>query len=89
MGMSKEEIDNEVKRCVANYREMREHGYSSLYEESMWHYADMANGGRAHDGNNTFIRDKYYSGYPDGFFMQVLSALGEFERYTTVAMERQ
>ena len=87
--MTREEMDREVSRCVANYREMREHDYASLYEESMWHYADMANGGRAHDGNSTFIRDEYYPGYPDEFFMQVLSGLGEFERYTTMAMERQ
>ena len=87
--MTREEMDREVSRCVANYREMRERDYASLYEESMWHYADMANGGRAHDGNSTFIRDEYYPGYPDEFFMQVLSGLGEFERYTTMAMERQ
>ena len=87
--MTREEMSREVSRCVTNYREMREKDYASLYEESMWHYADMANGGRAHDGNDTFIRDKYYPGYPDEFFMQVLSALGEFDRYTTVAMERQ
>lgn len=87
MGMSKEEIDSEVRRCVANYREMREKDYASMYEEAMWQYADMANGGRGHDGLDTFIRDQYYKGYPDEFFMQVLSGLGEFERYTTVAME--
>lgn len=88
MRMTKEQLASEVRRCVANYREMREKDYASLYEEAMWQYADMANGGRAHDGANTFIRDQYYPGYPDEFFMQVLSGLGEFERYTTVAMEK-
>ena len=82
-------MNREVSRVVDNYREMREKDYGSLYEEAMWQYADMANGGRAHDGLNTYIRDQYYQGYPDEFFMQVLSGLGEFERYTTVAMERQ
>ena len=86
--MSKEEINNEVKRVVSNYKEMREGSGRSLYEEAMWQYADMANGGRAHDGMNTYLRDQYYQGYPDAFFMQVLSGLGEFERYTTVAMEK-
>ena len=87
--MTREEMAREVSRCVTNYREMREKDYASLYEEAMWQYADMANGGRGHDGLNTFVRDQYYKGYPDEFFMQVLSGLGEFERYTTVAMERQ
>ena len=86
--MTREEMKEEVSRHVINYREMRQGG-SSLYEEAMWQYADMANGGRGHDGLDTFIRDQYYPGYPDEFFMQVLSGLGEFERYTTVAMERQ
>ena len=86
--MTREDMNQEVARHVTNYREMRKGG-SSLYEEAMWQYADMANGGRGHDGLDTFIRDQYYRGYPDEFFMQVLSGLGEFERYTTVAMERQ
>lgn len=86
--MTKEELNGEVTRIVKNYREMRENSYSNLYDEAMWQYADMANGGRAHDGANTFIRDQYYHGYPDEFFMQVLSGLGEFDRYTTVAMEK-
>ena len=89
MELTKEQIDSEVKRCVANYREMRKKDYANMYEEAMWQYADMANGGRGHDGLNTFLRDEYYKGYPDEFFMQVLSGLGEFERYTTIAMERQ
>lgn len=87
--MTREEMNRQVAQHVSNYREMRENSYSNLYDEAMWQYADMANGGRAHDGANTFIRDQYYEGYPDEFFMQVLSGLGEFERYTTVAMERQ
>ena len=81
-------MTREVSRFVTNYREMRANSRSNLYDEAMWNYADMANGGRAHDGNDTFLRDKYYQGYPDEFFMQVLSCLGEFDRYTTVAMEK-
>ena len=73
---------------VSNYREMRANSRSSLYDEAMWNYADMANGGRAHDGLDTYLRDEYYQGYPDEFFMQVLSCLGEFNRYTTIAMEK-
>ena len=80
-------MTREVSRFVSNYREMR-HGGSSLYDEAMWQYADMANGGRAHDGLDTYLRDQYYQGYPDEFFMLVLSGLGEFERYTTIAMEK-
>ena len=87
MEVTREQMNREVSRYVNNYREMRE-GNSSMYEEAMWQYADMATGGRAHDGLNTFLRDEYYQGYPDEFFMQVLSGLGEFERYTTVAMEK-
>ena len=84
--MTKEELNREVTRIVKNYKEMRENSYSSLYDEAMWQYADMANGGRGHDGNTTFIRDQYYQGYPDKFFMLVLSGLGEFDRYTAVAV---
>lgn len=87
MKITKEQLSSEVSRFVNNYREMRKGG-SSLYEDAMWQYADMANGGRAHDGMNTYLRDQYYQGYPDSFFVQVLSGLGEFERYTTVAMEK-
>jgi len=87
MKVTKEQMNREVSRYVNNYREMRE-GSFSLYDEAMWQYADMANGGRAHDGLNTYLRDQYYQGYPDEFFMQVLSCLGEFDRYTTVAMEK-
>tara|TARA_Y100000114_G_C11665156_1_gene281019 strand:+ start:270 stop:542 length:273 start_codon:yes stop_codon:yes gene_type:complete len=83
---TKEAIDLEVERFVRNYREMKETN-RSLYEESMWNYADMANGGRAHDGLDTYLRDRYYKGYPDRFFFLVLSALGEFEKYTQVAGE--
>ena len=86
--MSSEELHREVSRIVENYKEMRKTSSPSLYDEAMWHHADMANGGRAHDGDDRFIRDQYYVGYPDEFFMLVLSGLGEFERYTTVAMEK-
>ena len=81
-------MTREVSRFVSNYREMRANSRSSLYDEAMWNYADMANGGRAHDGLDTYLRDEYYQGYPDEFFMQVLSCLGEFNRYTTIAMEK-
>ena len=84
--LTKDEWNREVSRVVDNYRKMRE-DHTSLYNEAMWSYADMANGGRAHDGNETYIRDEYYRGYPDEFFVLVLSGLGEFERYTTLAME--
>ena len=83
---TKEAIDSEVERFVRNYREMKTQS-PSMYEECMWQYAEMANGGRAHDGLDTFLRDKYYKGYPDRFFFLVLSALGEFEKYTQVAGE--
>jgi hypothetical protein len=85
MKVTKEQLDREVSRYVANYREMR-NSSPSMYEECMWQYADMANGGRAHDGLDTFLRDQYYQGYPDEFFVLVLSGLGEFERYTSLAM---
>ena len=80
---TKEAIDQEVDRFVVNYLEMKETN-RSLYEESMWQYADMANGGRGHDGHQTYLRDRYYKGYPDRFFFLVLSALGEFDKYTYV-----
>ena len=79
-------IDDEVTRMVTNYREMRKNA-PHIYREAMWQYADMANGGGADDGTGTMIRTEYYKGYPNSFFVMVLSALGEFERYTTVAME--
>lgn len=88
MKVTKEQLDREVSRYVDNYKEMRKGG-SSLYEDAMWQYADMANGGRAHDGLDTYLRDEYYQGYPDEFFMLVLSGLGEFERYTAIAMEKK
>ena len=83
--------DQQYKECVtkaiAHYKNMEQFG-SSMIHEVKWQYADMANGGRAHDGLNTYLRDEYYQGYPDDFFMQVLSCLGEFDRYTTIAMEK-
>ncbi len=87
MEITREQLERAVEARVNSYREMRKGG-SSLYDEAMWQYADMANGGRGHDGHATYIRDQYYKGYPDKFFMQVLSGLGEFDRYTAVAMEK-
>ena len=76
----KEAIDKIVENKIEFYKKMKENS-PSLYNEAMWQYADMANGGRGHDGNTTFIRDSYYPGYPDSFFFRVLSGLGEFERF--------
>lgn len=78
--MTKEQTDQEVARFVSNYKEMRATN-PSLYNEAMWQYADMANGGRGHDGHETYIRDQYYKGYSNDFFVLVLSGLGEFEKY--------
>lgn len=78
--MLNEKLTSEASRFVANYKEMRDTN-PSLYREAMWQYADMANGGMGHDGFQTYIRDQYYKGYPDEFFVLVLSGLGEFEKY--------
>ena len=88
MSMSTEDLDKAVAARVKKYMEMRSKPYSiDMYEESMWQFAEMAHGGRGFDGNRTYIRDEYYSGYPNEFFFQVLSQLGEFERYLKVAGE--
>ena len=79
----------EVSRMVDNYTSMRTHS-PHMYEETMWQYADMATGGTGDPTNfkngkaQSTIRDEYYPGYPDMWFFQVLSALGEFERYTAL-----
>ena len=65
---------------VTIVKKMKENN-PSMYEECMWQYAEMANGGKADDGTGTLIRDSYYAGYPDAFFFRVLSGLGEFERF--------
>jgi len=52
-----------------------------MYRETMYQYVDMADGKDADDGNGTNIRERYYKGYPDDFFLQVLSGLGELELY--------
>ena len=84
MSISAEDLNKVVASYVKKYTHMRDNG-SDMYEESMWQYADMAHGGRGFDGNRTYIRDEYYPGYPNDFFFQVLSQLGEFERYLKVA----
>jgi hypothetical protein len=76
------EMQKEVLRLIAHYSKMRETmPGSSMYRESMYQYVDMANGKDADDGNGTNIRKRYYKGYPDDFFLQVLSGLGELELY--------
>ena len=88
MKVDEEKLDSEILRMVNHYRDLRHGGssmQSSMYREAMWQYADMANGGDGGPGDSsggttTTIRHDYYKGYPDSFFMQVLSALGEFSR---------
>ena len=88
MTYSTEDLNKAVTSYVKKYMEMRSKPHSiDMYEESMWQFAEMAHGGRGVDGNQTYIRDEYYSGYPNEFFFQVLSQLGEFERYLKVAGE--
>ena len=81
--------ENEASRMIKSYMEMRElNSPNSLYEEAMWQYAEMANGG---DGGPTgssdggTIRSEYYTNHPNEFFFMVLSGLGEFERYMKCA----
>ncbi len=83
--MDRISLQSEVTRMVSSYNDMRTHSPgSSMYEEAMWQYAEMAHGG---DGGPTgmsdggTIREKYYPGHPNEFFFLVLSGLGEFERY--------
>ena len=80
----REAIDVIIEEKIKLYRVMKENNLS-MYEEVMWQYAEMANGGKANDGAGTLIRDQYYSGYPDSFFFRVLSGLGEFERFVKEA----
>ena len=84
--LTEDELEQAVNSRVKKYMEMRGKG-NDMYEESMWQYAEMAQGGRAFDGHRTYIRDKYYAGYPNEFFFRVLSALGEFERYMKVSSD--
>ena len=81
--------EKEASRMIINYMDMREiNSPSSLYEEAMWQYADMAHGG---DGGPTgssdggTIRSEYNPNHPNEFFFLVLSGLGEFERYMKCA----
>ena len=76
---------SEVARLVSHYSYMKDLGpVNSMYRETMWQYGDMAHGG---DGGPTgspdgkTIREEYYPGYPDKFFFEVLSLLGESETY--------
>ena len=84
--MTSKELTLKVAEMVKKYIKMRtDMPNSNLYQEAMWQFADMANGGRAFDGNQIYIRDEYYPNYPDEFFFRVISGLGEFERYLEVA----
>lgn len=73
----------EVERMVIHYRNTKSFN-PNMYSEAMWQYADMANGGNGglidYDGTKS-IRSEYYATHPDSFFFEVLSCLGEFERY--------
>jgi len=86
-------IDKEIERMVVHFRTMRNRA-PNMFHDTMWQYANMANGGSgaddlSADGTATTIRHSHYKGYPDSFFVTVLSALGEFGRYTTIAMENK
>jgi len=83
--MDRISLKSEVTRMVSSYNDMRTNiPGSSMYEQAMWQYAEMAHGG---DGgptgalNGGTIREQYYPDHPDEFFFLVLSGLGEFERY--------
>ena len=83
--MDRIDLQSEATRMVSSYRDMRTNNPgSSMYEEAMWQYAEMAHGG---DGGPTgtsdgrTIREQYYPDHPNEFFFLVLSGLGEFERY--------
>ena len=83
--MDRISLKSEVTRMVSSYNDMRTSAPgSSMYEQAMWQYAEMAHGG---DGgptgelNGRTIRENYYPDHPDEFFFLVLSGLGEFERY--------
>jgi len=86
-------IDKEIERMVKHFQTMRLRA-PNMFHDTMRQYANMANGGiggdaLAADCTATTIRHDYYKGYPDSFFVTVLSALGEFERYTTMVMENK
>ncbi len=83
--MDRISLKSEVTRMVSSYNDMRANTPgSSMYEEAMWQYAEMAHGGSGGPTGTTdggTIRAKYYPDHPDEFFFLVLSGLGEFERY--------
>lgn len=86
--MDRISLQSEVTRMVSSYNDMRTHSPgSSMYEEAMWQYAEMAHGGNGGpagvpgvDDSKT-IRSEFYPDHPNEFFFLVLSGLGEFERY--------
>ena len=85
MSFNHKDYESEVTRLSSHYKAMGVTTIgSSMYKETMWQYGDMAHGG---DGgptgspSGTTIREEYYSGYPDKFFFEVLSLLGESETY--------
>ena len=86
--MDRISLKSEVTRMVSSYSDMRTHSPgSSMYEEAMWQYAEMAHGGNGGpagvpgvDDSKT-IRSEFYPDHPNEFFFLVLSGLGEFERY--------
>ena len=87
-------MQNEANRMIKSYTEMRERDTaSSMYQEAMWQYAEMAHGGNggpagAHGANDSkTIRSEYYPDHPNEFFFLVLSGLGEFERYLKTAKD--
>jgi len=75
--------ESEIARLVSHYIMMRDMtAGSTMYRETMWQYGDMAHGrdgGPASRGKT--IREEYYSGYPDEFFLEVLTQLGESETF--------
>ena len=79
-------VDREVPRMIAHFQQLK--GTSqSMYTESMWQYADMANSGDGGPTNwdvngesTSTLRRDYYEGYPDSFFLVILSSLGELWR---------
>ena len=87
--MDRSSWEKEASRMITNYESMRtKNPNSSMYEEAMWQYAEMAHGGDggpsgSSDGDT--IRSEYYPNHPNEFFFLVLSGLGEFERYMKCA----
>ncbi len=74
-----------ANHMIETYKKMqKKNPNSTMYQESMWQYADMAHGGDGGPNGNInggSIRGEYYADLPDEFFFLVLSGLGEFERY--------